>query len=97
MSMQVAFCKVDDGRLCAWIARIPKRRPLQRTTMASGRDLPHDLAQFVVESTLGMPFGFWGRCRWARPSRVSDAVPRNPGRRGSSRIDGGDSSRPSAA
>jgi hypothetical protein len=30
------------------------------TTMASGRDLPHDLAQFVVEQTLGLEHGFWG-------------------------------------
>lgn len=27
--------------------------------MASGRDLPHDLAQFVVEATLGLRHGFW--------------------------------------
>jgi len=48
------FYKVDEGRLCAWTATCPRRRPLQGTTMASGRgDLPHDLAQLVVESTLG--------------------------------------------
>jgi hypothetical protein len=28
--------------------------------MASGRDVPHDLAHFVVEATLGLPCGFWG-------------------------------------
>jgi hypothetical protein len=28
--------------------------------MASGRDLPHDLAQFVVEDALGIRHGFWG-------------------------------------
>jgi len=28
--------------------------------MASGRDLPHDLAQFVVEETFGIQRGFWG-------------------------------------
>ena len=32
----------------------------QGTTMASGRDLPHDLAQFVVEATLSLQHGFWG-------------------------------------
>jgi hypothetical protein len=60
MGMQVAFYKVDHGRLCAWVATPPKRRRFQGTTMASGRDLPHDLAQFVVEATLGLQHGFWG-------------------------------------
>jgi len=58
--MQVAFYKVDDGRLCSWVAAPPKRKPFQGTTMASGRDLPHDLAQLVVEATLGLQHGFWG-------------------------------------
>ena len=58
--MQVAFYKVDNGRLCSWVAAPPKRRRFQGTTMASGRDLPHDLAQFVVEATLGLQRGFWG-------------------------------------
>jgi hypothetical protein len=58
--MQVAFYKVDGGRLCAWVAAPPKRRRFQGTTMASGRDLPHDLAQFVVEAALGLQHGFWG-------------------------------------
>ena len=58
--MEVAFYKGDDGRLCGWRAAPPKRRPFQGTTMASGRDLPHDLAQFVVETTLGLQHGFWG-------------------------------------
>ena len=57
--MRVTFYKVDGGRLCAWRAQIHKHRPFQGTTMASGRTLPHDLAQFVVESLLGLPQGFW--------------------------------------
>src|SRR5262245_19857144 len=60
MSMQVAFYKVDKERLCAWVATPPKRKRFQGTTMASGRDLPHDLAQFVVEALLGLQHGFWG-------------------------------------
>lgn len=60
MSMQVAFYKVDNGRLCAWMASPSKRKRFQGTTMASGRDLPHDLAQFVVEATLSLQHGFWG-------------------------------------
>src|SRR6185295_9258881 len=58
--MQVAFYKVDEGRLCAWFAKPPKRRRFQGTTMASGGDVPHDLAQFVVEATLAIQHGFWG-------------------------------------
>jgi hypothetical protein len=54
--MQVAFYKVHDGRLCAWKAAPPRRKRFQGTTMASGRDLPHDLAQFVVNSR-SAPFG----------------------------------------
>jgi hypothetical protein len=60
MGMDVVFYKVDNGRLCAWMASPPKRKRFQGTTMASGRDLPHDLAQFVVESALDLQHGFWG-------------------------------------
>jgi hypothetical protein len=60
LAMEVVFYKEDDGRLCGWRAAPPKRRRFQGSTMASGRDLPHDLAQFVVEATLGLEHGFWG-------------------------------------
>jgi hypothetical protein len=59
MTIAVSFYKVDDGRLCAWRATLPRRKPFLGSTMASGRDLPHDLAQFVVESALGLRHGFW--------------------------------------
>jgi hypothetical protein len=58
--MHVTFYKVDDGRLCSWTATTWKGKPFQGTTMASGSNLPHDLAQFVVEATLGFQEGFWG-------------------------------------
>ena len=60
LSMRVAFYKVDEGRLCGWTAAPPRRRRFIGTTMASGRTLPHDLAQFVVEEELGLEHGFWG-------------------------------------
>jgi hypothetical protein len=28
--------------------------------MAAGKDLPHDLSTFVIESALGIEHGFWG-------------------------------------
>ena len=58
--MQVKFYKLDNGRLCSWTAVSSKRKRFQGTTMASGRDLPHDLAQFVIEDTLCLQHGFWG-------------------------------------
>ena len=60
--MQVMFSKSDDGRLCSWRAELPKHGRLQGSTMAaraSHTDLPHDLAQFVVEAALGLEEGFW--------------------------------------
>jgi hypothetical protein len=60
--MKVMFSKSDDGRLCTWRAELPKHRQLQGSTMgtrAARTDLPHDLAQFVVEVTLGLEEGFW--------------------------------------
>ena len=60
MEMRVAFYKANGGRLCGWIATPPKRRSFEGTMMASGRDIPHDLGQFVVERALGLQEGFWG-------------------------------------
>ena len=59
--MQVMFYKLDNGRLCSWTAVSSKRKRFQGSTMASGRDLPHDLAQFVIEDTLCLQHGFWGQ------------------------------------
>ena len=58
--MKVEFYKAGDGRLCGWVASPPKRRAFQGSTMAAGRDLPHDLTQFVIERELGIGDGFWG-------------------------------------
>jgi hypothetical protein len=60
MWMRVEFYKVDGGRLCGWSATPPKRRRFEGTTMASGRDLPHDLSQFTIERALDIRDGFWG-------------------------------------
>ena len=60
MIMHVEFYKIDEGRLSSWIATPPHRRSFQGTTMAAGRDLPHDLAQFTIERALELRDGFWG-------------------------------------
>ena len=72
--MRVAFYKVDDGRLCSWTATRPKGKPFQGTTMASGSGLPHDLAQFVVEATLGFREGSGDSWPTGRRSRASSDV-----------------------
>ena len=60
MIMRVEFYRAGDGRVCGWIATPPRRRPFQGSTMAAGRDLPHDLTQFTIERELGIRAGFWG-------------------------------------
>jgi hypothetical protein len=60
--MRLYFGKSDDGRLCSWWAELPGHRQLPGSTMAArsaGTDLPHDLAQLVVEDGLGLEHGFW--------------------------------------
>jgi hypothetical protein len=60
--MKVTFSKSDGDRLCTWRTEPPRRRPFQGSAMASHAghiDLPHDLAQFVVEASLGLEHGFW--------------------------------------
>ena len=58
--MLVEFYRAGEGRLCGWIATPPHRRPFQGSTMAAGRDLPHDLTQFTIERALDIRDGFWG-------------------------------------
>jgi hypothetical protein len=60
--MKVMFSRSDDGRLCSWRAELPRHGRFQGSTMtvqAGHTDLPHDLAQFVVEAALGLEEGFW--------------------------------------
>ena len=56
----MTFTKVLEGRACRWAALRPPRTIVPGPTMAAGPDIPHDLATFVVERELGIPFGFWG-------------------------------------
>jgi len=58
MEMSVEFYRA--ARTCGWIATPPHRRPFQGSTMAAGRDLPHDLVQFTIERALDIRDGFWG-------------------------------------
>lgn len=60
--MLVEFTRHDEkGRLaCSWTAVRGKRTQVPGAYMPAGRDLPHDLAQYVVEAATGTTHGFWG-------------------------------------
>ena len=71
--MKVVFSQSDDGCLCSWRAELPGHGRFQGSTMAARAghtDLPHDLAQLVVEAALGLEAGFgtWWRAEW--PAQV---------------------------
>jgi hypothetical protein len=58
----VAFYRIDrNGRQSVgWEALRGKRTRVPGTVMAVGVDLPHDLAQYVIEASTGYDMGFWG-------------------------------------
>jgi len=58
--MEVRFRKGKGGRTCSWVALRPPRHRVPGPAMAAGGDVPHDLATFVIEETLGLQHGFWG-------------------------------------
>jgi hypothetical protein len=58
--MEVRFKKGKAGRTCSWTAVRRHRARVEGSTMAAGRDLPHDLATYVIERALGIEHGFWG-------------------------------------
>jgi hypothetical protein len=81
MLMRVEFYKRPEGRLCIWAATPPHRRPFQGSTMAAGRDLPHDLTQFTIERALDVRDGFWGLlAHGASFASVRGRKPTQPGR-----------------
>ena len=58
--MEIVFRKSDDGRVVGWSAVRRDRSKVVGSTMAAGKDLPHDLATFVLEDAMGLEDGFWG-------------------------------------
>ncbi len=61
-SVRVEFFKLErNGRQSVgWEAVRGRRTRIPGTTMASQKDLPHDLLQYVVEAACGYEDGFWG-------------------------------------
>jgi len=60
--MRVEFTKHEkNGRVaCAWTATRGKRTEVPGSYMPAGKDIPHDLGQYVVEAATGYADGFWG-------------------------------------
>ncbi len=59
--VRVSFFKHDEAkRICGWEAMRGKRRRVPGALMGYGADLPHDLAQYVVEAATSYDKGFWG-------------------------------------
>jgi hypothetical protein len=59
--MQVRFYVTDERkRICGWDALDSRRRRVPGPQSGYGRDLPHDLAQYVIEASTGFANGFWG-------------------------------------
>jgi hypothetical protein len=61
-SLRVEFSKLDNhGRgACRWDAVRSPRTRIPGTTMALTKDIPHDVAQYVIEAATAYPDGFWG-------------------------------------
>ncbi len=50
----------NKGRpCCRWDALRGMRTRVPGTTMGVGKDIPHDLAQYVIEAAASYPNGFW--------------------------------------
>jgi hypothetical protein len=47
-------------RIAGWEADLGKRRIVPGALMGYGRDLPHDLTQYVIEAATGCEHGPWG-------------------------------------
>jgi hypothetical protein len=61
LTVRVSFFKHDEAkRICGWEATRGKRMRVPGALMGYGTDLPHDLAQYVVEATTRYEHGFWG-------------------------------------
>jgi len=61
-AMRVEFLKSErNGRYgCRWTAIRGKRTVVPGTSMAAGKSIPHDLAQYVIEAATTYSYGFWG-------------------------------------
>lgn len=80
--MRVEFFKLErNGRhLVCWEAFVGKRTRIPGTVMASQKNLPHDLLQYVVEAACTFENGFWGLLARGATFKSIGRRPTRPGR-----------------
>ena len=80
--VRVEFYKLEihGRRRCAWEATRSKRTKVPGTVMAEGEEIPHDLAQFVIEASTGYQHGFWGLVAQGATFKSTGRRPTKPGR-----------------
>jgi len=80
--VQVAFATFDDGGRsgCRWDAVRGTRTHVPGTPMAVGQDIPHDLAQYVIEAATGYRNGFWDLVARGATFTSTGRRPTKPGR-----------------
>jgi len=80
-AVQVVFYVHDPvKRIVGWEARLGKRRRVPGSLMGYGRDVPHDLVQYVVEAATGYDYGFWGLVARGATFRSTGRRRSKPGR-----------------
>ena len=79
--MRVTFAIHDPvKRIVVWEADMGKRRRVPGTMMGYGRDVPHDIVQYVVEAATGYENGFWGLLAKGATYRSAQRRRTKPGR-----------------
>jgi hypothetical protein len=81
-AVHVEFAKIEDKgrRACRWEAVRGARTRIPGTYMGVGDDLPHDLAQYVIEASTGFENGFWGLLAKGATFKTTGRKRTKPGR-----------------
>lgn len=80
--MRVEFTKYEkNGRVaCMWVATLGRRTEVPGAFMPAGKDIPHDLGQYVVEAAAGVRDGFWGLIERGATFKSTGRKATKPGR-----------------
>lgn len=81
-AVHVDFTKIEDKgrRMCRWEAVRNRGIRVPGTLMGVADDLPHDLAQYVIEAATGYELGFWGLVAKGATFKTTGRKRTRPGR-----------------